>query len=86
LRERGWGVPIPTRGQTLWCSRYICIMHSVASIKVKRLSVEAFSRKVVVPENYQNYKNGVVSNQLTNVEREGCFCSGGSESVDKKTK
>ncbi len=23
LRERGWGVPIPTRGHTLWCSVYI---------------------------------------------------------------
>ncbi len=23
LRVRGWGVPIPTRGQTLWYSRYI---------------------------------------------------------------
>jgi hypothetical protein len=23
LRERGWGVPIPARGQTLWYSRYI---------------------------------------------------------------
>ncbi len=22
--EGGWGVPIPTRGQTLWFSRYIC--------------------------------------------------------------
>jgi hypothetical protein len=24
--ERGWGVPIPTRGQTLWYSRYICTL------------------------------------------------------------
>ncbi len=23
LGERGWGVPIPTRGHTLWCSMYI---------------------------------------------------------------
>jgi hypothetical protein len=22
LWERGWGVPIPTRGPTLWCSNY----------------------------------------------------------------
>jgi hypothetical protein len=26
LRERGWGVAIPTKGQTLWCSRYICTL------------------------------------------------------------
>ncbi len=26
LRERGWGVPIRTRGQTLWYSRYICTL------------------------------------------------------------
>ncbi len=25
LRERGWGVPIPTRGQTLWYFRYLPI-------------------------------------------------------------
>jgi hypothetical protein len=24
LRESGWGVPIRTRGQTLWYSRYVC--------------------------------------------------------------
>jgi hypothetical protein len=24
FREREWGVPIWTRGQTLWCSRYKC--------------------------------------------------------------
>jgi hypothetical protein len=24
LRERGWGAPIPTRGQAPWYSRYIC--------------------------------------------------------------
>jgi hypothetical protein len=23
LRERGWGVPIPTRGQTMWYSVYL---------------------------------------------------------------
>ncbi len=28
LGERGWGVPIPTRRQRLWYSRYICILWS----------------------------------------------------------
>jgi hypothetical protein len=31
LRERGWVVPIPTRGQTLWYSRYICTLCSRCS-------------------------------------------------------
>jgi hypothetical protein len=26
LRERGWAVPIPTRGHTLWYSSYICTL------------------------------------------------------------
>ncbi len=28
LRERGWGVPIPTRGHTLWCSINISTLFS----------------------------------------------------------
>jgi hypothetical protein len=28
LRESGWGVPIPTRGHTLWCSIYISTLWS----------------------------------------------------------
>jgi hypothetical protein len=26
LRERGWMVPVPMRGQTLWYSRHICTL------------------------------------------------------------
>ncbi len=44
LRERGWGVPIRTRGQTLWYSRYICPLGYNPWYKI--LSREAFWRKL----------------------------------------
>ncbi len=35
MREGGGGVPIPTRGHTLWYSRYICMYFVVRRIYAK---------------------------------------------------
>ncbi len=42
LRERGWGVTIPTRGQTLWYSRHICTLWFKRRIGIRKAIVNNF--------------------------------------------
>jgi hypothetical protein len=71
LQERGWGVPVRTRGQTLWFSRYICtlwysqpwksakqILQKSAKLKSVRAIFDVFSRyRSIAGEHMWNLQN-----------------------------
>jgi hypothetical protein len=70
LRERGWGVPIRTRGQTLWLSRYMCTSKSAKHILQKirktlksvRAIFNVFSRYRSIPG--EHMKNREMTNSI----------------------
>ena len=71
LQERGWGVPVRTRGQTLWFSMYICtlwysqpwksvkqILQKSAKLKSVRAIFDVFSRyRSIAGEHMWNLQN-----------------------------